>query len=67
MTSKACDTFLGPLRYGVFFLWMILFALPALAQDTTSKGFDFSAWQSTATRAEEIISNATASTPALET
>ena len=67
MTSKACDTFLGPLKYGVFFLWMILFALPALAQDTTSKGFDFSAWQSTATRAEEIISNATASTPALET
>jgi small-conductance mechanosensitive channel len=50
---------------------MIFLALaPAFAQDvtgTTPKTFDFEAWESTASRAEEIIQNAEASSPALET
>ncbi len=40
---------------------------PAAAQDQAQPVFDFEAWEKTASRAEEIIANAQASTPALET
>ncbi len=44
-----------------------LLALPLAAQETETKAFDFEAWQVTATRAEGIIEDAEASSPALET
>lgn len=67
MTFSTPATALGAIRYAIAVLWLLLGGLPALAQDSTSKAFDFAAWQTTATRAEEILASASASTPALET
>lgn len=51
------------------FLTIFFLALtaPAFAQETSVKVFDFDAWEKIATRAEEIIVAAEASSPALET
>ncbi len=46
-------------------VWGAGFALQA--QETPAQGFDFEKWQNTATRAEAIITDAQASSPALET
>lgn len=50
----------------VFLLVFALGSRAVLAQDPGSKSFDFEAWENTATRAEDIIENAQASSPALE-
>jgi potassium-dependent mechanosensitive channel len=47
-------------------LVIMLLVLPALAQDNAAKEFDFAVWETTATRAEGIIEDAAASSPALE-
>jgi len=46
---------------------LLLTSAASLAQDTGQKAFDFTAWETTATRAEGIIKTAEASTPSLET
>lgn len=48
-------------------LLLVLLLAPAVAQDPAAKAFDFEAWQSTAARAEGVLENSEASTPALET
>jgi potassium-dependent mechanosensitive channel len=54
------------IRGGLVGFVLMLLALPALAQDNAAKEFDFTAWEMTATRAEGIIKDAAASSPALE-
>jgi len=46
---------------------LISFSLAAFAQDVSKTGLDYTLWQTTASRAEGIIKNAVASTPAMET
>ncbi|NOX41346.1 MAG: mechanosensitive ion channel family protein [Alphaproteobacteria bacterium] len=54
-------------RLSCLLLVLISLSLPAIAQDATKTGFDYAQWQTTATRAEGIIKDAVASTPALGT
>jgi len=51
----------------ILFLGLWLLAAPLWAQNNTAGGFDFNKWESTATRAEGIIKEAQASSPAMET
>ncbi len=54
-------------RLSCLFVVLISLSLPAFAQDAAKTGFDTALWQTTATRAEGIIKDAVASTPAMET
>jgi len=49
----------------IFGLWLL--AIPAFGQQANTSALDFAKWETTATRAEGIIKNAEASSPALET